>query len=100
MKLTGNGKLGLSSLSDANTKLLSKKGLETYMGHFPAGASFKQVNHFRQLVIAKKFQQYDYGPDKNTELYGQSSPPLYDMGKIRDVPIALFCGSNDLLAST
>jgi len=55
MKIVGNGKFGLSYLSDSDPKLISKKGLETYMGHFPAGGSFKQCNHFRQLILAKKF---------------------------------------------
>jgi lysosomal acid lipase/cholesteryl ester hydrolase len=55
MKVLGNGKGFLSLLSDSDPRLVSKKGLETYMGHFPAGASFKQINHFRQLVLAKRF---------------------------------------------
>lgn len=41
IKLAGNGKIALSFVSDSNPGLLSQTGLETYMGHFPAGASFK-----------------------------------------------------------
>lgn len=56
LKVLGNGKSMIGLLSDSDPSLISKKGLETYMGHFPAGASFKQVNHFRQLILAKRFQ--------------------------------------------
>jgi homoserine acetyltransferase len=99
MTIIGNGKFGLSLLSDSDPKLISKKGLETYMGHFPAGASFKQVNHFRQLILAKKFQEYDYGDVQNIERYGQPFPPLYDLENIKNIPIALLGGETDRLAS-
>lgn len=39
-KILGHGKFGIKMLSDSDPKLVSKKGLETFMGHFPAGASF------------------------------------------------------------
>jgi len=31
--------------------------------------------------------------------YGSKEPPIYDLSKIDKVPIALFCGSTDRLAS-
>jgi hypothetical protein len=47
MTVLNQGKFGLSMLSDNDPRLISKSGLETYLGHFPAGASFKAINHFR-----------------------------------------------------
>ena len=32
-------------------------------------------------------------------LYGEASPPAYDISQIKDFPIALFCGREDLLSS-
>lgn len=40
------------------------------------------------------FQQYDYGGDKNTELYGQDTPPNYDTSKIT-APVTLYYALND-----
>ena len=47
MAVIDQGKFGIGLLSDNDPKLISKSGLETYLGHFPAGASFKCINHFR-----------------------------------------------------
>ena len=41
MKLLGHGKFSLGLISDSNSKLISRDGLETSNGHSPAGASFK-----------------------------------------------------------
>ncbi|XP_030378991.1 lipase 3-like [Scaptodrosophila lebanonensis] len=49
--------------------------------HF-AGNSNNQVLHYMQLWISKKFRQYDWGLEKNRELYGQDMPPDYDLSKI------------------
>jgi len=42
------------------------------------------------------FRKYDYGPDKNLEVYGQEIPPEYDFTKIT-APIALYWAQNDWL---
>ena len=52
------------------------------MGHFPSGVSFQGANHFRQMMVARQFQKYDHGPDRNLDLYGQETPPKYDLTKI------------------
>jgi hypothetical protein len=54
--------------------------------------------HGMQVVVAFRFQHYDYGRSKNIKMYGQSTPPLYDFSKIQ-VPIALFHSRDDLLVS-
>jgi hypothetical protein len=50
-------------------------------------------------MIAKKFQKYDFGPERNQKEYGQDDPPSFDLSEIKDFPLALFCGKEDLLAS-
>jgi esterase/lipase len=56
------------------------------------------MEHWKQAFDKGKFQAFDYGTSqKNVEHYGQSTPPVWDLSKIR-VPIRLFAGSSDLLA--
>ena len=52
-KILDQGQLGISLITDSDTKLLSQQGLETFYGHFPSGTSFRCVNHFRQCMISK-----------------------------------------------
>ena len=40
------------------------------MGHFPAGASIKSMNHYSQEITSKYFELFDYGRKKNEEVYG------------------------------
>ena len=46
-----------------------------------------------------KLQKFDYGLDQNKNIYGQSTPPLYDFTKIPG-PIALYLGMKDRLADS
>lgn len=41
----------------------------------------------------------DFGSSKNTQLYGQSTPPLINLQNIKTVPIAMFVGTSDQLAT-
>lgn len=50
-------------------------------------------------MLAKRFQQYDFGEAKNQELYGQPNPPEYDLSVIKDFPIAIIGGTTDRLTS-
>lgn len=43
-------------------------------------------------------QKYDYGETENQQRYGQATPPIYDLTKIRG-PLALFFGLEDRLAN-
>ena len=47
LQLTGAHTTGISIASDEHPFKVSKEGLKNYLGHFPAGASFKSINHFR-----------------------------------------------------
>ena len=98
MKLVGHGKFGISMLSDSDPRLISKKGLETYLGHFPCGVSYNAINHYRQIMVAKKFQMLDHGCEKNYELYNDNVPPAYDF-KVKNFPIAILGGINDNMSS-
>jgi hypothetical protein len=51
MKATGAVKFGIGLISDEDANAISQQGIDTYLGHFPAGTSFRCVNHFRQLMV-------------------------------------------------
>ncbi|XP_063979678.1 lipase 3-like [Diachasmimorpha longicaudata] len=71
--------------------------LPAILGHTPAGASSRQFVHYSQLFKSNKFRQYDYGLLKNYWMYGQRSPPAYDLSKVT-IPVILAYGLNDWLA--
>lgn len=98
-KITGIHNVAIACFSDEDTSLISPTGLETFMGHYPAGTSFRSINHFKQILNQKKFQKYDFGKEENLKKYNQEEPPEYDLTKVKGVPIALFCGLKDQLAS-
>lgn len=54
--------------------------------------------HYFQMMRDRKFQQFDYGEDKNREKYGHNKPPEYDLEKIQ-VPQFFFLGKNDKIGT-
>ncbi|KAL5017967.1 hypothetical protein ScPMuIL_003689 [Solemya velum] len=81
---------------EMNETVLSR--IPVYIGHNPAGTSIQNMMHYAQSYEHKNFQMYDYGSSsKNTQHYGQTAPPIYDVNKI-ETPVALFWGVSDSLA--
>lgn len=67
--------------------------------YFPAGTSFKSVNHFAQSIInGGTFREYDYGKIKNYAKYNAETPPDYPVWTI-ELPVFLFIGKQDFLAT-
>ncbi|KAJ8977720.1 hypothetical protein NQ317_007269 [Molorchus minor] len=61
-------------------------------------AGAEVYTHYVQIYQSGVFQNYDYGKNRNLEVYSQSSPPAYQISKV-SVPVALFVGANDWLAT-
>lgn len=72
--------------------------LPVIMTNTPAGAATKQALHYTQEINSGHFRKYDYGYWLNFEIYGQYTPPDYDLSKITS-PVALFYSSNDWLVA-
>ncbi|KYN31221.1 Lipase 1 [Trachymyrmex septentrionalis] len=68
--------------------------LPTFLNHNPAGTSMKVILHLHQVVNSGKFGQYDYGREKNLQIYNTSEPPNYNLTNIT-APFALFYAEND-----
>lgn len=84
--------------ADQNPFVDDSKMFADYMGHNPSGTSLKALNHFAQVMNAKKFQHFDYGKKQNRKVYGTDSPteiPLANMNGV--IPVALLVGKNDEL---
>ncbi|XP_034250214.1 lipase 1-like [Thrips palmi] len=62
---------------------IDNKNMQLIMHHYPAGSSIRQMQHYAQGVNSGKFAQYDYGKDRNLDLYGQETPPEYNLTNIR-----------------
>lgn len=48
------------------------------------------------MIIAGKFQTYDYGYFNNYKHYGQATPIMYDLKKVI-APLAIFYSADDIL---
>ncbi|KAL5252666.1 hypothetical protein ACHWQZ_G015442 [Mnemiopsis leidyi] len=71
-----------------------------YRAHDDQSTSTKDIIHWAQLLRYKRVQKFDYGSGKaNMARYNQTSPPLYDISKMR-VPTILVAGGNDWLGDT
>lgn len=88
------------NMSDSEPQLIDTYALEAYLKFFPAGSSYKCLDHYRQVLITDEFKKFDYKtPELNQKKYGQDTPPFYEWEKISGFKIALICGKSDLLAS-
>lgn len=63
-------------------------------------ASVKSIIHFSEIRGTDKFAKYDFLDEAlNTKAYGQKSPPLIDLTKVKGVPISMIVGKSDDLAT-
>ncbi|CAN7944392.1 unnamed protein product, partial [Ixodes pacificus] len=66
-------------LINFGSKYANMSRIPVYLCRLPSGTSMKNLRHFQQLIISQKPLKFDYGPEKNTEIYGQAEPPLYSL---------------------
>ncbi|XP_075975603.1 lipase 3-like isoform X2 [Anticarsia gemmatalis] len=71
--------------------------LPVIFGHMPTGSSTLQFVHYGQLVNSDRFCRYDHGAITNMKLYGQTTPPDYDLSKIV-APNVIYYSSKDWLS--
>mmetsp|Transcript_31291 Transcript_31291/g.41405 ORF Transcript_31291/g.41405 Transcript_31291/m.41405 type:complete len:90 (-) Transcript_31291:442-711(-) len=65
LRLTRAATTGVSMVSDEDISKISHEGFKNYLGHFPAGTSYMCSEHYRQILIERKFQKFDYGTEAN-----------------------------------
>lgn len=79
-------------------KQMNDTMLPVVLGHAPAGASTKQMQHYGQLKRSGHFRQYDYGWIRNHWRYDSINPPDYIISNVR-AKVALHYSINDWLAT-
>lgn len=60
----------------------------------PSGQTYRAMVYYSQAILTGKFTLYDYGPEKNLELYGTEEPPLVPLEDY-DIPTVLLSGDLD-----
>lgn len=53
--------------------------------------------HYLQELGSGRFSEYDYGLEKNLQVYGRKTPPDYNLTNII-APMSVLVGQEDLLA--
>lgn len=57
------------------------------------------MDHFVQIIDARRFQMYDYGPELNQKLYNASkTPPEYNLAAV-EFPVTVMYGTIDGLTT-
>lgn len=85
-------------LFGVNLNQLNQSRLAVYTAHQPAGASKRNVEQYAQIIRAKNFVKYSYGPLINMAVYGTVASPAYDFSKIT-AAVALFSAREDFFAN-
>lgn len=69
------------------------------MCHTPDNFAWGQYLHYAQLKGVDAFQKYDFGSDnRNQQIYGQPTPPQYDISQVT-ANVALYRSGSDLVAA-
>ncbi|KOC66701.1 Lipase 3 [Habropoda laboriosa] len=85
-----------SLIAGYDSDQVEKSMLSLIFGHFPAGASVKQIIHYCQSILSGTFCKFDYGATENLKMYGSTQPPKYDLKEVK-TPVAIFYSENDFL---
>ncbi|PSN46893.1 hypothetical protein C0J52_17567 [Blattella germanica] len=72
--------------------------LPQIMCYDPTGSSLGTFSHYLQLINSGKFCMYDWGKDKNLEVYDSVEPPEYPLEEIT-CPVYMIASQKDELAT-
>jgi lysosomal acid lipase/cholesteryl ester hydrolase len=77
---------------------MNETRLPIYLAYAPAGTSSRNAVHYAQNNMNKAFNKYDFGWYKNRQIYGQSTPPEYQVWNM-NVPTVVLYSAADWLAT-
>eukprot|EP00355_Strombidium_rassoulzadegani_P007391 CAMPEP_0168618152 /NCGR_PEP_ID=MMETSP0449_2-20121227/5922_1 /TAXON_ID=1082188 /ORGANISM="Strombidium rassoulzadegani, Strain ras09" /LENGTH=396 /DNA_ID=CAMNT_0008659013 /DNA_START=769 /DNA_END=1956 /DNA_ORIENTATION=+ len=73
---------------------------QVFFGHYPHGASVRNLAHLGQIVSRGELIHYDFmDEEQNLKAYGSRQAKKIDISKIRDIPFAMFTGKYDRVVS-
>jgi len=61
----------------------------------PGGTSLKNLVHWLKVIENGEVRQFDYGKDKNLEIYGDEIPPQYDIEKLKQIKFDVFITNSE-----
>jgi hypothetical protein len=79
-----------SIVQNEETNHIDWDALSNLYYYQPGGSSTKNVMHWLQTIGSETIKQFDYGKEKNLELYGQEEAPEYDFHKLKELKIDTF----------
>uniref|UniRef100_A0A182W0D0 Lipase 3 n=1 Tax=Anopheles minimus TaxID=112268 RepID=A0A182W0D0_9DIPT len=83
----------LYDVAGKNPPQVDDKMLRIFLGHFPAGASLRQLHHFSQIIRTTRFAKYS--PLRAGWNFLPASPaPLYNLTRAT-IPVVVYYGLND-----
>ena len=72
--------------------------MQREVSYFSQGYNTKTLKYWSQLFLSHQFEKFDHGEKENLKRYGSPQPPKIEISRIKDVPIALMVGENDVVA--
>ncbi|XP_053609807.1 lipase member K-like [Plodia interpunctella] len=90
--------IAISSVFGSDPKQLEYDFTRILLWNFPSGTSRRNLMHYAQVGTTGVFAQFDYGSEKNLEVYGSKNAPVYNLTKVT-FNVGLFLGANDLLST-
>ncbi|XP_077509459.1 lipase 3-like [Amblyomma americanum] len=86
----------ITFVSGQQTRPINATRLPVFLSDVPSGTSFKNMIHIGQVYKNGRFAKFDYGEQRNVDIYGQATPPEYDLRRV-SAPVALFWTEGDAL---
>uniref|UniRef100_A0A182XVP9 Lipase 3 n=1 Tax=Anopheles stephensi TaxID=30069 RepID=A0A182XVP9_ANOST len=84
----------LYDVAGKNPPQVDDKMLRIFLGHFPAGASLRQLHHFSQIIRTSRFARYSPLRTARNALPLGLSAPLYNLTRAT-IPVVVYYGLND-----
>ena len=87
--------LAFSGLVDTRRIDYERLGSTIFL-YEPGGTSLQNMKHWIQIHKAKRVQKYDFGSkDENMKHYGQETPPVYDLNRMKKYSIKSLMTTSD-----
>ncbi|XP_060520949.1 lipase 3-like [Cylas formicarius] len=90
---------GVSIVGSQKSMLMDFEAtLPLVISHSGLRLASKQIFHYLELIEAGAFKKYDYGPKKNSKIYGQTDPPHYNLSRVT-MAVASFRAASDSICT-
>uniref|UniRef100_A0A182QFD6 Lipase n=1 Tax=Anopheles farauti TaxID=69004 RepID=A0A182QFD6_9DIPT len=84
----------LYDVAGRNPSQVDDKMLRIFLGHFPAGASLRQLHHFSQIIRTARFAKYSPLRVQRRASSWTGQAPLYNLTRAT-IPVVVYYGRND-----